>query len=255
MTTASQSIELTSFPETAAPARQAEAIFLPIEDDSNQSLRLASIGTLVLWSGCLAIGVLGFRLGYQRPVAPAPAHEPLVVEKLDVTLTNEPLPETNLQPVDSLSAPPPPSAIAQPAVSPTIAVADPSAVAFALPVEGPAVVVSANQAAHGASAVVAEATTAASGLPAPETLVFGQGEGRQPAPEYPSRAMKLGQEGVVGVRLTVSSEGRVITTSVANSSTHPMLDDAAERCVKYRWRFSRGQTRVYDVSIRFALAK
>jgi protein TonB len=217
-------------------------------------LTTTQVATLVLWVGCLSIGVLGFVMPYSRPHLAAPAPEPVVVEKIAVELTHESLPAATLQPLDPLSPPPPPAALAEPQSSQPIAVAEASAVAFALPVEGPTVVVSADQASHAGSTISSHVATN-SNLPAAQTLVFGQGEGRQPAPEYPARCMKLGQEGVVGVRLTVNPDGRVASASVAQASPYPLLDDSAERTVRHRWRFAPGPVRVYEVSIRFALAK
>ena len=158
-----------------------------------------------------------------------------------IELTNDPLPPTAL-----------PSALVQPQVAQAIAVAEPSAVAFALPVDGPTITVSADQAAHARPAI--SPSTVAGSL-TPQTLVFGQGEGRQPAPEYPAHSLKLGQEGTIDIRLTVDMNGQVTNTAVAGPCAWPLLNDAAERTVRHRWRFSRGSVRVYDVAIRFALAK
>lgn len=44
---------------------------------------------------------------------------------------------------------------------------------------------------------------------------------------YPSRALREGTEGRVGVRVTVNAEGRVEACSVASSSGSSVLDDAA----------------------------
>jgi len=246
----------TPLPESriAAPEFAHPTWLMSAQERTAARLSTTQVATLVLWVGCLSIGVLGFVMPYSRPHRPAAEPAPVVVEKLSVDLTNEPLPPVAVHPLDPLSPPPPPSALAEAQVSSPIAVAEASAVAFAVPVDGPTVVVAADQASHSRS-VSANTVSTGVGLPAPQILVFGQGEGRQPAPEYPVRAMTLRLEGVVGVRLTVNPDGRVVTTAIASSSTHPMLDDAAERCVKHRWRFARGQVRVYDVSIRFALAK
>lgn len=222
-------------------------------DRQSDSFRFAQITTAVLWSGCVLVGVLGFVLPYSRPTIAAPAVEPVVVEKLVVELTNEALPPTTL-PADPLAAPPPPSALAQLATVQPVAVAEPSTVAFALPVEGPTVTVATEQAAHSRPATISAPTTA-TGLPSPQKLVFGQGEGRQPAPEYPAHAAKQGQEGVVDIRLTVDANGRVIDTAVAAPCAWPLLNDTAERTVRRRWRFHAGSIRVYEVAIHFKLAK
>jgi TonB family protein len=246
----------TSLPLAKSPV-VARKVTYPIiamrADNQTDSIRsLAQVLTLVLWGGCVLVGTLGFVLPYARPHAPTPTHEPVLVEKLMVELTNESPPQT-AQPLSPLAEPPPPAALAQTQISTPVAVAEPSAVVFALPVEGPTITVAAAQAAHSSPAAVATSRTA--GLPTPQALVFGQGEGRQPAPEYPARSAKLGQEGVVGIRLTVDANGRVIDTIVANACAWPLLNDAAERTVRHRWRFSRGALRVYEVAIHFALAK
>ena len=57
------------------------------------------------------------------------------------------------------------------------------------------------------------------------------------------------------MRLTVGTDGRVIDTVVASPCEWPLLNDAAERTVRHRWRFSRGPIREYQVAIHFALAR
>lgn len=207
--------------------------------------------TLVLWTSCLVIGGLGFGLAYARPRPPVAEPAPVVVEKLEVELTPA-LPPVATQPVDPASNPPPPAALEQPAPAQPVAVAEPTAVAFALPVEGPTKVVPAAQASHRRPAQT-QLTSAA--LPGVETLVFGRGEGRQPAPYYPARALKFRQQGTVGVRLTVSPDGRVTEAAVAAPSPWEVLDEAAVQTVRHRWHFPRGRVRVYEVAIRFALAE
>jgi len=241
------------FPPSAS-SRLTPAAPVPFASSASDSpSSLSPVFTLVIWSGCLLVGGLGFVLPYSRPRPPAPAFEPVVAEKLVVELAPEPAPALTL-PVD-LSSPPPPASLAVPQeVAPPIAVAEPSAVAFALPVDGPTITVATGQAAHARPTIAATATVA-TGSPAPQTLVFGRGEGRQPAPEYPARSAKLGQEGVVDIRLTVDSSGKVTETLVAAPCAWPLLNDAAERTVRHRWRFPRGPVRIYDVAIRFTLAK
>ncbi|MEO6994323.1 MAG: TonB family protein [Lacunisphaera sp.] len=252
-TTASAPTPLRFSDSSVAPiAQPARLVALFAEDGANSPINFTQISTLVLWSTCLLVGVLGFVLPYSRPHPPAIAPEPVVVEKLEVELTKDPLPPAAL-PANPLSTPPPPSALVEPQISQAVAVAEPSAVAFAVPVEGPTVVVAADQAAHARPATVPVSSSTSSS--SPQTLVFGQGEGRQPAPQYPERSAKLGQEGTVDVRLTVGTDGRVIETVVASPCEWPLLNDAAERTVRHRWRFSRGPTRVYQVAIHFALAR
>jgi protein TonB len=88
-----------------------------------------------------------------------------------------------------------------------------------------------------------------------QTLSFGEGEGKQPAPEYPRQAVLEGQEGVVVVRLSVHASGRVVSASAVVPSPWPLLNQAAVRVVRDRWRFTKGTSRLYDVAIRFQLTR
>jgi protein TonB len=205
-----------------------------------------SVFTLVVWLDCLVVGGLGFVLAYSRP---QPRHEvpgPIKVEMLDVKLTSDPEPTIQPPPNSQVIEPAP----ASPPIPQPVAVAQPSpAIAFALPVEGPVRVVPKQLASYVQSAP----TAAAPAAPAPQPLVFGQGEGKQPAPEYPARARREGQEGIITVRFTVSENGRVIAAEVISPSSWPLLNESALRAVKEKWRFSPGVTRAYDVVIRFEL--
>jgi protein TonB len=176
------------------------------------------------------------------------------VEMLNVELTSEPLPDLAPPLANLLATPPPADAVAQPQLPQPLAVAMPSpAVAFAVPVEGPARIVDAAQASYSTSAVSNNAVAAAT-LPV-QALTFGQGAGKQPAPEYPWRAQNEGQEGVVNVRFTVAENGRVVSAEAITPSPWPMLNDSAVRTVRNRWRFNAGSLRAYEVAIRFVLPK
>lgn len=217
--------------------------------------RFISIAALVLWTMLLAIGAAGFALPYPLPRLPNKSEPPVVAENLQVELTDTPVP--------ALSEAPPASPVPPPLVIPASApleappltpVAEPSAVAFALPVEGPAEVVAPEAAAFAAPAAEPVITRPAPPQP-PQQLTYGQGEGRQPAPEYPYRAKREGQEGVVKVRFTVGENGQVLSAESAGSSPWPMLNDAAVRVVRDRWQFRPGLPRHYEVSIRFQLTR
>ena len=178
----------------------------------------------------------------------------MIVQKLEVELTREEIKPDELPPPD---APPPPpllDAVALPQLPAPIAVAQPIlAIAFAIPVEGPGQIVEANLASY-ALPVTTNATPAAPASPT-QTLTYGQGEGKQPAPEYPRQAIREGQAGVVGVRLVVGNNGRVVSAEAVQPSPWPLLNDSAVNTVRHRWRFRPGTMRVYEVSIRFELTK
>jgi TonB family protein len=231
-----------------------QTVFHPgVNVPPSRSLDLVQTLTLVLWLSCLVVGGLGFSLTYTRPKPPVAEPAPVVVETIDVETRPEVSPPT-VRPAVPSAQPPPPAALEPASPAQPVAMAEPSAVAFAVPTEGPTTLVSASDASHRLSKSSSD-TIGSAAAPAPETLVFGSGEGVQPAPEYPLRAMKLHQQGTVGVRLTVTPEGRVIAAAVASPSAWPMLDEAAVRTIRHRWHFPHGRMRVYDVAIRFALAE
>ncbi len=60
---------------------------------------------------------------------------------------------------------------------------------------------------------------------------------KNPKPAYPPLARKRGQEGTVRVRAHIDEQGKLIDVSVAQSSGHTLLDDAALKTVR-RWRFT-----------------
>jgi protein TonB len=59
-------------------------------------------------------------------------------------------------------------------------------------------------------------------------------------PRYPLAARRRGDEGRVVLRVRVSADGRAETVTVAKSSGHALLDEAAQRAVA-RWRFVPGR--------------
>jgi protein TonB len=237
-----------------ATSTPTDAMARPAARQAASDSRFAPVVTLVLWVSCSLIGALGFAMPYARPLAAKAQPEAMQVEMLNVELTSEPVPELAPSSPTALATPPPADAVAQPQLPQPLAVAMPSAaIAFAVPVEGATRVVPAAQASYAASANKTETAVAAS-LPV-QSLTYGQGAGKQPAPEYPWRAQSEGQEGVVNVRFTVSENGRVISAEAINPSPWPMLNDSAVRAVRNRWRFTPGTPRAYEVAIRFVLPK
>lgn len=80
-----------------------------------------------------------------------------------------------------------------------------------------------------------------------------------PHPPYPEEARRARQEGVVTLRVSIDSAGRVKAVRVERASGYPMLDQSALNTVRYRWRFkpaiSNGLKVAAEVSvpIRFSL--
>ncbi len=209
--------------------------------------------TLVLWVGFSVVAAMGFIMPYARPHLAKAQPEPLQVEMLNVELSNDPLPDLDPPSASTLATPPPAEAIAEPQLPQAVAVAMPSpAIAFALPVNGPVRVVEAAQASYTRAESPSHATTAPLAV---QRLTFGQGAGKQPAPEYPIVAQDAGQEGVVSVRFVVAENGRVTAAEAVAPSPWPLLNDAALRTIRNRWRFTGGQPRAFEVAIRFMLPK
>ncbi len=69
---------------------------------------------------------------------------------------------------------------------------------------------------------------------------------RNPAPDYPAQAQKRGLEGKVVLKVHVLASGQPDDVTVARSSGHQILDDAALKAVM-QWAFAparRGQTAI-----------
>ena len=198
--------------------------------------------TLIIWGICLGVGILGLLLRYPRPKIAFKVPQP-VLQALQVELKAEPMPtERTEQPVDVTPLPaeeiaPAPLVVAQPS----------QAIAFAVPVAGPVHVAPLNQAPYSRPI-----------LPAPQpprvrTLTFGEGEGRQPAPEYPRRALQERQQGVVQIQFVVGESGQVTSAEATQPCPWPALNEAALRTVRERWRFPAGALRIYEIAIRFQI--
>jgi len=227
----------------ALEIRPGEAAFVPV-------------ATLVLWLLVLGTGVAGVVVPYARPSIPAKKEAPIIAESLNVELTTAPLPRPAMDLPKMAEPPPLDPALIQPIETPSLtAVAEPNQVIFALPVEGPVKIVEPKKAAFVAPAAQVEPSPAAQLAPVPQQLTLGEGEGRQPAPEYPYRARREGQEGVVKVQFTVGENGQVLLAEASSPSHWPLLNQAAVRAVRERWRFRAGTLRLYEVAIRFQLSR
>lgn len=259
--------------EPKPPTAPAASPLRSASEGTRGETAVASVFTLVLWLTCLLVGWLGFVLPYARPRPPAPAAPVVQAQLIKVELTSQPKPPPEaIQPAPpDPTQPPPLFAPATPPQAPQfVAVALPSpAVAFALPVEAPARIVEMKQAAFirpapqpvpvapsiapGTSS--GPPTTSTAPAPVVQTLTYGEGEGRQPKPDYPPYAQRAGQEGTVVVRLTVGTDGRVLAAEASSPSPWGALNREALRTVREKWRFQPGPVRLYDVPIRFELDK
>ena len=81
-----------------------------------------------------------------------------------------------------------------------------------------------------------------------------------PRPEYPVASRRRHEEGEVRLLITVSPEGRPLQVSLAKSSGHPLLDEAAIGAVR-RWTFEPARaaqiavTSEVVVPVRFSLSQ
>ena len=216
-------------PISLATAQAPVAPLIPAEEGEppRQQVGLLPVLTLVLWVFCLAVGILGLVLQPPPPAPPKPPEPPPIhAELMKVDLIQEPAPlpppEAAAQPSEfppELSAPqeaPPLAEVAQ--LTP--------AIAFALPIEGPVRIVAAQQA--GFARPVQKAAPV-------KRLIFGQGAGKQPEPEYPSEAINARQQGVVGITLTIDEDGRLRSAQISSPSRFPLLNQAALDVVRQRW--------------------
>lgn len=210
------------------------------------------LSTFTGWTVALLTGLLGFLLPYPRPQSVVTEPELPPVEAIEVELSNESVarPDDAPPPVD-LSEPIPeaPPLDAPPPVQ-VAKLTD--AVAFALPTDALAEVV---ELSHASFSRVAPDTAHQPAPPPVQSLTFGRGEGNQPAPRYPRRAVREGQEGSVTVVFTVNERGSVVAAQLARGCPWPLLNEAALEVIRERWRFPSGGARRYEINIHFELRK
>jgi len=228
--------------------------------------------TLAIWLSVLTVGWLGGQMQYPQASIPPRPRPPVAVQDLKLELTGDdgrtgpelPAVEPDAAPAEPLPVPPaavpelPQAPLAQDVreLPPLLDLAVPSpAISFAVPVEEPPRVQAAAPATAPALAANVGRVVGPAGLGAapPRPLTLGVGEGRQPRPLYPSEALRRGQQGRIMVRLTVGENGRVASAEAVEPCPWPLLNEAAVRTVRDRWRFSAGEVRVYQVSIVFRL--
>ncbi|MGD0388050.1 MAG: TonB family protein [Tepidisphaeraceae bacterium] len=190
------------------------------DGDVKHEAGLLAVATMVVWCGCVVVGLVGLRWSLSRSPPAGPA-APVDAELLNVEAIRQ-------RPAE---ASPPPE-------SPAVAAPSP-AIAFAEPVDAPV---------HRAE-TPRTAPTEKSAI----RLTYGEGEGEQPAPDYPPEAVRAGQEGTVVVRMTVGEDGRVTQAEAISPCPWPVLNSAAVRSVRTTWRFRKGPVRIYEVSIQFQL--
>lgn len=90
---------------------------------------------------------------------------------------------------------------------------------------------------------IADAVAGSPAVPAPRPVAGAYLEGayleyeEAPPPAYPREAMRRGLTGRVVLRVLVGIDGRPIDVQIGRSSGHRLLDLAAKRQVRAKWRF------------------
>ncbi len=245
----------TSQQTTAWPTQQAEVRprpSLPAETTDDIEGSSVDVGTFIMWTLTLAVGIIGLVFPYSSPEPVVKELPAVQAELVQVELTTDPSPPIDAQtPVPTPSQPP---EMVQPVIAPEapalVEVAEPSAaIAFALPTTRQVTVTEGTR--HGSAEAASQASVAHTS--APQILTFGEGEGKQPAPDYPQQARREGQQGVVTVRFSIDENGRVLSATAVAKTPWSLLNESAVRVVRERWRFRPGPIRLCEVAIRFQL--
>ena len=222
----------------------------PFASGDDDTLSLVNAGTLAAWLGCLVVGVVGLRLPYRFVTVAATELPPAVVEHMQMAMVDGPS-MLDPSPSDALAAPaaapaqasapdpPSPADAATFSAAPALVAAPDPAIAFVQPIP----LVQKNPPRAGPSR----------GSTAVRHLRFGYGQGAQPDPEYPDAARHSLQQGVVHVSFTIGTDGSVTSAELAPGCRWPLLNQAALRVVRERWRFAPGPVRYCDISIEFKL--
>ena len=172
---------------------------MSVSAPSTREVPLLAVVTFVLWTVTCSVAAVGVLIPYVRPKAVERKEMIVTAETLQVELTSQPI-AIDPEEVASTAQPEPPDldTLVRPMEEPSFtAVADPKLVQFAMPVEGPVHLVEVKAAAFAAPAEAVKTNAPAQIIPAPQQLIYGRGDGLQPEPEYPYRAKREGQEGVV----------------------------------------------------------
>lgn len=194
----------------------------------------------------LLVGLAGLKMPepYVRPIP-----EPVEIVPVVFTPPDQPPPAN---PEETLE--PPPEDVLEPSleapVVATVVAADPSAVAFAVPVQGPVILAPARFAAPPPRVLRPPA-------PAPTRFVpTGNEAGNFPWPRaYPRQALLERQQGTVMLLVQVGEDGRPVSVTIHESSGYGTLDRHALEWVRDHWRWPPGLPRAYYVPFVYQLPR
>jgi TonB family protein len=79
----------------------------------------------------------------------------------------------------------------------------------------------------------------------PQTKALYPVKGWNQKPPYPSRAIRLGQEGSVHLELQIDSRGKVASLRILKGSGSPLLDLVSRKTLA-RWRYDGGPGKVRE---------
>jgi TonB family protein len=191
----------------------------------------------------LIVGLVGLKMPkpYVRPL-------PEVVDVVPVVFTppDQPPPQQpdqpREQPEETRDA-----ALDTPVIA-TVVAADPSAVKFAVPVSGPAILAPARFAAAPPPRMTPPPAQPTRFVPTSKEA------GTYPWPrEYPRQALQRRQEGTVTLLVSVGEDGVPGSVTVKDSSGYSVLDRFALQWLKDKWRWPPGRARQYYVPFEFHL--
>ncbi|MDW8308492.1 MAG: energy transducer TonB [Verrucomicrobiales bacterium] len=235
-----------------APARQyvlssdLARLCLP-QEYRDPSRRLAWVNSVCALF--LVIGIVGLRPPAVRvkPLSEPVEFVPVVIEPV----VEQPKPENP-------DAPPPEPdelqdlALETPVVA-TVVAANPAAVAFAVPVEGPVVLAPVRFAGPPPAKIERPPPTSNPTRYNPSIADWGG----HPHPEYPPLALRLGYQGKVVLRIVVNPDGSVASVEIEKSSGYKILDNAALEHTRRHLRLKNppGEVRVHTLEIEFRLLR
>jgi protein TonB len=195
----------------------------------------------------LMVGLVGVKMPepYVRPIP-----EPVEIVPVVFTPPDQPMPTTQEEQLDELPEDLPEPSLDAPVVA-TVVAADPSAVAFAVPVHGPVILAPARFAAP------PPRVTRPPPAPAPTRFVpTGKEAGSFPWPRaYPRQALLERQQGTVMLLVQVGEDGRPSSVTIHESSGFGTLDRHALEWVRDNWRWPPGPPRAYYVPFVYQLPK
>ena len=191
----------------------------------------------------LVVGLVGFKA---PKVVVRPLKKPPEIMEVYLPPPEQPKVEPQVKPEE-------PEPQEQPAETPEVAIvaaaADPSAVAFAVPVEGAMAVKNARFATPPPPVNWTP--------PKPKIFVRGQEGGSFPEPsirDLQRQGLAEQANGKLWLSIVVDQTGVPTKVDIKTSSGHPSLDHFALQWVKNKWRWLPGDTRLYEVSFEFQIS-